>query len=426
MSNAGYAVVDLETTGLSPKYHHRIVEIGVVQVDRAGAVVDEWCSLVNPERDLGPQHIHGIRAGEVSGAPRFADIAGDLAARLAGRVVVAHNLGFDLRFLVAEFLRAGARVPLDDERGICTMRLAGGYLADTARSLAACCASAGIDQREQHSALHDARACAGLLAHFIQATSRPEPWSDLFAAARQDVWPALPPGCGRTCTRQSATARPEAFLARLIDRLPRVEYPPRADDYLALLDRALLDRHLSASEQNALIDVAQALSLTFTDAMELHRKYLAALAAAAWQDGIVTDDERDDLRTVADLLGLTPHDVDIAVDIAGRGAPAESGKPPRWGTFRLSPGDVVVFTGQMAGHRAEWERRAAEHGLAVSETSLTKRTRLLVAADPDSMSGKARKARQYGIPVVSTQAFEELLTKMGGPAPALTDARRKP
>ncbi|MPZ83282.1 MAG: hypothetical protein GEV28_23970 [Actinophytocola sp.] len=229
MSNAEYAVVDTETTGLSPKYHHRIVEIGVVLVDRKGTLVDEWCSLVNPERDLGPQHIHGIRASDIRRAPTFADIAGDLAERLAGRVVVAHNLSFDLRFLTSEFLRIGAQVPLHHERGICTMSLSGRYLDNAARSLAACCASAGIDHLEPHSAVHDARACAGLLTHFIRATNPPEPWSDLFVAARQDVWPTLPPGCGRTCTRQSADVRPAAFLARLIDRLPRVQYPPRAE-----------------------------------------------------------------------------------------------------------------------------------------------------------------------------------------------------
>jgi DNA polymerase-3 subunit epsilon len=407
MSIAEYAVVDVETTGLFPGRHDRVVEIGVVLLDRNGVAVDEWCSLVNPGRDLGPQHIHGIRASEVREAPTFADIAGDLAQRLIGHVVVAHNLSFDIRFLSAEYHRIGAHVPLGYDRGICTMGLSDTYLHNAARSLAACCASAGIDHHNAHSALHDARACAGLLAHFIRATSRPEPWSDLLAAARYDVWPELPPGCGRTCARQSADAQPMAFLARLIDRLPRVQYPPRADDYLALLDRALLDRHLSSSEQDALIEVAQALDLTVTDAMELHRQYLAALAAVAWQDGVVTVGERDDLLTVAELLGLTAQDVDIVERIA-----KESRDSTPWGKFSLKPGDLIAFTGQMTGLRDDWEQRATKHGLKIAENSLTKTTRLLVAADPDSLSGKASKARRYGIPIVTTQAFEKLLEQM--------------
>jgi DNA polymerase-3 subunit epsilon len=398
-----YAVLDVETTGLSPGYHHRIVEIGVVLLDRRGAVTDEWCTLLNPQRDLGPQHIHHIRADEVRNAPTFADIAADLAKYLAGRVTVAHNLRFDLRFLEAEYARLGVRVPLGYDQGLCTMHLAGRYLDSPARSLVACCASAGIDHSEQHSALHDARACANLLACFLRSTGRPEPWSELWTRATKHRWPALPAGCGRTCRRHAPNNRQTTFLARLIDRLPRVQQPARADDYLALLDRALLDRQLSASEQDALIDAAQGLDLTFTDTMELHRAYLAALAAAAWQDGIVSETERSDLLAVAGLLGLSTQDVDIVVDKAKTG----SDVAPR-DRFRLTSGDVVAFTGQMPGAREQWEERAALRGLKVTD-NLIRATRLLVAADPDSLSGKARKARQYGIPIISVQAFESLL-----------------
>ena len=410
MSNVGYAVVDVETTGLFPGRHDRIIEIGVVLVDRDGRRVDEWGTLVNPARDLGPQHIHGIRSRDVLRAPAFAEICGDLAARLAGRVVVAHNLNFDLRFLVAEYERVGVPVPLEHHRGLCTMALSGRYLDNAARSLAACCAAAGISHDNPHSALHDARACADLLSHFIGTTDRPEPWFDLFAATGE-AWPALPHPCGRTSLRTLAEAVPPAFLERLIDRLPRVQQPPRADEYLALLDRALLDRQISANEQDGLIEVARALGLTYVDVLELHRGYLAALARTAWADGVVTDDERSDLRNVAELLGLTDHDVDRAL----RRTPEAT---PSWDQFRLRPGDLVAFTGQMAEHRDEWENRAVRAGLVVAGGGVTKRTRLLVAADPDSLSGKAAKARQYGIPVVTPEAFGRIVAGMAAPAAA--------
>ena len=402
----GYAVVDIETTGFSPGYRHRIVEIGVVLVDRDGVVVDEWCTLINPQRDLGPQHIHGIQASELRDAPTFADVAGDLARYLAGRVVVAHNLLFDLRFLTAEYAKLGAQVPLDADHGLCTMRLSDLYLDSPARSLAACCTSAGFDHVEQHSALHDARACARLLAHCLQTAERPEPWIAMWSRVRQHPWPALPPSCGRTHRRHTTSVRPATFLARLIARLPRVPQPAHADDYLALLDRALLDRHLSASEQDALIDTAEALHLTFTDTMELHRAYLAALAVAAWQDGVVTTTERSDLLAVAELLGLPAQDADIAVDKAKTGACTAARDQ-----FSLTAGDVVALTGQMAGRRQQWESRAAHRGLKVSD-NVTRTTRLLVAADPDSMSGKAKKARLYGIPIVTVEAFDMLLDEV--------------
>lgn len=399
--SAGYAVVDVETTGLfTGRWHNRVVEIGVVHVGRDGSVTDEWCTLVNPERDLGPQHIHGVKASDVRVAPTFADVAGDLAKQLAGRVVVAHNLGFDLRFLRYEYERLGLSTPLDVELGLCTMALAEHYLLSPSRSLAACCVAAGIRQDNAHSALHDARAAAGLLGYFVRAADQPEPWSALFGASED--WPGMPAGCGRTHQRSAADYRAPSFLSQLVDRLPRVSEVPHADDYLSVLDRALLDRHLSASEQDALLDLAESLGLSLDAAMGLHRRYLTALAQAAWEDGVVSDAEQQDLVTVAGLLRLGEEDVESAL--------TSPRQPTRWGRFRLKAGDTVAFTGQMNGQRDEWERRATAVGLALG--GVTKRTRLLVAADPDSLSGKAGKARQYGIPIVTENAFADLLKQM--------------
>lgn len=158
-------MVDVETTGFAARGSDRIVEVAVVQLDSAGRVTGEWCTLLNPGRDLGPQHVHRIRAADVWHAPTFADAAGAVAARLAGRVVVAHNLSFDARFLTAEFARVGVDLPVN---GLCTMRLAARYLPErVGRSLRACCEAAGVVLESAHSALHDARATARLFAHYV-------------------------------------------------------------------------------------------------------------------------------------------------------------------------------------------------------------------------------------------------------------------
>lgn len=409
MAVSGYAVVDVETTGLFPGKHDRIVEIAVVRVDRDGGVVDDWSTLVNCNRDLGAQHIHSIRAADVREAPAFDDIAGELTDRLAGRVLVAHNLTFDARFIRSEYARLGAQVPVEREFGLCTMSLAGRYLDGTARSLAACCAAAGIDQGQAHSALHDARACAGLLAAFIEEIGRPEPWLDLLRNAGRFDWPPLPRGSGRIRQRSSAAIRRPSFLERMIDRLPRITHVPRADEYLAMLDRALLDRHISMSEQDALLELAGSLGLTAADATELHRRYLVALARAAWQDKVVTDDEHKDLVNVADLLGVGRQHVDIALTEA-RADDSES--PRNLGQFCLQVGDLVAFTGQMTKPREDWESLTTGLGLRVTSGTVTRATRLLVAADPDSQSGKAGRARHYGIPIVGEEAFANLLTRL--------------
>ncbi|MFS8099296.1 hypothetical protein LFM09_19395 [Lentzea alba] len=377
MSN-GYAVVDVETTGLSPGHHHRVIEVAVVHVDEAGRRTDEWCTLVNPGRDLGAQHVHGISASDARRAPRFAGIAGELAARLSGRVLVAHNLSFDLRFLQAEFARLGHSFPAS---GLCTMQLSRS-LGVSSRSLAACCAAAGVPLGTAHSALHDARAAAGLLVRCLDRVSDVPP-------VQLDV----PRTSAFAVQRSRGHVAEQHFLAKLVRLLPRVE-TPQGDEYLDVLDRALVDRHLSAEEQEELIDVASALGLGLPEVMGLHRGYLSALAEAAWEDGVVSASEEADLRLVASLLGVDVGDVL---------------RP----SVRLSLGDLVVFTGQMREPRDVWEGRALSAGLAV-KGGVTKKTALVIAADPDSMSGKADKARSYGIPVVSEDLFAGLLGELTG------------
>src|SRR6185437_16555846 len=98
--------VDLETTGGNAAYD-RITEVGVVRVTD-GALVDEWSSLVNPERPI-PSYIEsftGISNEMVAGAPRFAEIAGLVREKLRDAVFVAHNARFDYSFLRSEFLKA--------------------------------------------------------------------------------------------------------------------------------------------------------------------------------------------------------------------------------------------------------------------------------------------------------------------------------
>src|SRR5690606_28022084 len=106
MPGPGFAVIDFETTGLFAGGHDRVVELAVVHVSPDGVIEGRWETLVNPGRDLGPQHIHRIRAADVLRAPSFEQIAPQLLQLLAGRVIVAHNARFDLQFLAAELSHA--------------------------------------------------------------------------------------------------------------------------------------------------------------------------------------------------------------------------------------------------------------------------------------------------------------------------------
>ncbi|GAB1817663.1 exonuclease domain-containing protein [Herbidospora sp. RD11066] len=395
----GYAVIDVETTGLRPSWQDRVVEIGVVHLATNGDITGEWTTLVNPQRDLGPQHIHGITSADIRHAPTFADVSGTLMALLRDRVPVAHNLRFDWDFLRSEFERSGALLPYAE--GVCTMRESAHHLPGPPRTLAGCCEMAGIPLANHHEALADAHAAAGLLRHFLRSGGGP--WT----ADPALTWPDLLEYDAPLARRGVAAERNVHFLGRLVDRLPRPVAREEADTYLALLDRALLDHRISASEADSLVDLATRLDLSRGDLDRLHNDYLSALAAAALADGVVTADERGELDRVADLLHLPRARVDVL--LASTATPAEVRE-----RFRLRPGDLVVFTGEMDEGREYWEDRAREAAM-VPHGNITKKVRLLVAADPDSLSGKARKARAYGIPIVTPEAFERIIRAGGSP-----------
>lgn len=414
----GYAVVDTETTGLFPGASHRIIEIAVVNVAADGQIEDSWSTLLNPERDLGRQDIHGIRVADVLDAPTFAEIAGEVADRLAGRAFVAHNVGFDQRFVQAEFTRSGWTVPLADDSCLCTMHWTTRLFPHAPRTLGGCCAHLGITLENAHSALADATAAAELLRACLHAAqSSPwtiapgPPWSTVLDHVGTKPWPSIARS-GIAGRPRAATPRPpEPFLARLAESLPRTAETWEQEQYLALLDRALLDRVLSTREQSTLAAVASDLSIDRDTARALHRRYLEQLARAAWADGILTDAEHADLLAVAELLSLTAAEVTLALDLAQQAQSSDDAAAPAPTRFALAPGDLVVFTGDMRVAREEWMVRAVRAGLT-PHPAVTKKVALVVAADPDSLSGKAKKAAAYGIPIVTEESFAQMLAAL--------------
>lgn len=397
----GYAVLDLETTGFSATRDDRVLEVAVVLVNEQGEVEREWCTLVDPGREVGSEQLRGIPRADLALAPSFADVAPWLARLLGGRVLVGHNVGFDVRFLRAELDRAGVSLALDPERCLCTMRLAADRLPGASRGLAVCCELAGVPYDGAQSALADARASAGLLRHYLAAGSL-----DSDGAAPVE-WAGGPEVAEPHAVHRGDSGSLHHWLATLADRLPRVSEPPQADEYLDLLDQALLDRALSAQQRGSLLAAAQEAGLEPSDVDELHRAYLCSIARAALADAAaggrgLTDVEAAELRDIADALGLDDDDLTVAL--------APPGTPIQRPLMGLAEGDRVVFTGDLSRPRDEWHGLAREAGL-VPWSHVTQDTRLLVAADPDALCGKVRTARRHGIPVLTEHAFSGLLAR---------------
>ncbi len=201
----GYAVVDVETTGLGRD--DRIVSAAVYRLDAKGTVQDHWYSMVNPERDPGPVWIHGLTSEVLADAPLFREIAGELAERLAGRVLVAHNAVFDWSMLAREYARADHAVPV--EQRLCTIVLSKELrLPLPNHKLESLAAHYGVVQQRAHHALDDARVLAEAFRPSLHLAAAAGMRLPLHACRPVTEWPtaeqfaALP---GRTARRAGAS-----------------------------------------------------------------------------------------------------------------------------------------------------------------------------------------------------------------------------
>jgi len=289
------------------------------------------------------------------------------------------------------------------------MKWSTSFLSAPSRRLGSCCLAAGIRHENVHSALGDAHATAKLLAHYLHSCQYQPPWTEELATSRAigwSQWTGTLPDVALVTRASAALARPDGgWLERIVAHMPRARRP-EVDAYLAFLESALLDQYISFHEQEALVAIATELGLVRIEAVEIHGSYLSTMAVVALADGVVSADELADLDRVAQLLGLPADSVALAFEKA-RSRPATVGGVAR---FRLKAADRIVLTGDMAVSRDVWTQRAIRSGLEVA--GITKRTKVLVAADPDSLSGKAKKARGHGVPVIGEAAFEKLLLEL--------------
>ncbi len=174
ISSQRFAVVDVETSGLSIRRDH-VLQVGVVVVDGSGTVLDRWSSLLAPRWRwwfrVGPTSLHGIRRRDVRSAPPAATVLTELAGKLNGARFVAHNAEFDLAFLRKAARRVGVQLQFTDP--LCTLLLSRQLDPERNMShrLGDLCERCGIHLARPHNALADADATAAVLPYLLQAHS---------------------------------------------------------------------------------------------------------------------------------------------------------------------------------------------------------------------------------------------------------------
>ncbi len=165
--------LDTETTGLSPGYGHRIVEIGAVEYDRNyNPTGREFHTYLDPERDIPSSafRVHGLSRRFLADRPRFAWKADEFVEFVEGSLVVIHHSRFDTGFLDREFEIAGRRERMDEIAVIvCSVQIAKSIHPGEKASLDALCARYGVDnsRRGRHGALLDSRLLARVFCRMI-------------------------------------------------------------------------------------------------------------------------------------------------------------------------------------------------------------------------------------------------------------------
>jgi DNA polymerase-3 subunit epsilon len=381
-----FAVIDTETTGFGKT--DRLVEIAVVLVE-GKEIVQEWETLINPERDISNSNIHGITSELVSLAPTFAEINSELSRLINGTIMVAHNISFDQRMLEQEFLR----VKKDNDLGVgfCTLQA-------TKLKLEAACKEYGITNVSAHRALTDARATALIFIKVVEQSGSREGLVPI--SIQHDPQAKSLQLLSRAALSQDHKPG-QQNLRRIIHGLgPSAEAGPELS-YLDALSSVMSDFEITSDELKYLNDWAETLGLGSGKQEELHSALFSQIVMAAERDKFISNTEKILLEKAAKTLGLSYKE------------PAEANQKNE--QFSLKPGMKVCFTGTAMGKNGEELTREALELYATKKSlipvsSVTKKTcDLLVAADKSSMSGKTKKARDYGIPVISVAEFLDLI-----------------
>lgn len=394
-----FAIVDVETTGFHPvpEGAHRIVEVAIVRMSPDGHIEDEYVTLVNPQGRMGATRVHGITQSDVQRAPSFADVAGDVARRLADAIVVAHNVPFDLKFLRGEYAHMGTAMP--DVPRLCTLDLAYRLTNVSCRKLGFLCEEYGIPI-DEHTALGDARAVSQLLMRFLaegRSIAEQRLASSNALLARPE-WCATPPSGLALCRAEARDTR--TTLSLVSKRAVRQPVKLAEDRYFEMLELAIADGALSSEESAALSSLALELGVSASD---LNRQFVESLATGAKVDGTVTSAEADEVYQTAYLLGISVADAVKMLEIDRIDAPKSR--------FLVSEGSPVCFLGQFdLAVMAQLMAVATERKLTIRK-NITGTVEVVVVERSDSELKRQSRAKALGIPVVTAVDFMNLVER---------------
>jgi len=401
MNSMDYCVLDLETTGF--RTTDRIIEVAVRRMRLDGTVITDYETLVNPGRSATDStHVHGITDRHLIDAPPFAEVAGDLAEVLSQSVWIAHNASFDLRFLAQEYGSIGDEIPAWPT--LCTMRLSPLRGGPSRPTLTDCHRHFGrSDQHQTHRAFGDVQTTADVVASMLSPVAE-HPFRTLGICDAAQWTSALPTlkcrvaPTGRRHRREQVKS--DATIGAVSLSGPGAR-EASLELYRGAVEAAMEDRLLEAHELDGLLELGTKLGVSPEQARSINQSYFEGVATRAIADHRIDAVEKRDMEKIAAVLELDQDTVDR---LLAKASPANVSSANLEGLAVCFTGGVDATRSGRPLSRADLQASATGRGM-ILKSGVSKKLDLLVTADPHSMSGKSRKARDLGVRIVSVEAF---------------------
>lgn len=307
LRDTGYAVVALHTTGLTVGFD-RLVEIAVVRGDPGAPLQLALDTLVNPGRPVGGTPIHGINDLQVSEAPAFLQVAGDLARSFVGRVVAVHGMSTVWRLLVPELVAVSfpTQVAVVDTLAMCKVLGLGARLP-----LGEACRAVGLTPTDTTLASDHALDAGRLLRALLQRY-------DAEGVSTFGQLAAVCEGCefAPTMQRDVLYSLVPSRYPESVNRVSRralgfTTWDPRQLTYWRALVTALADLEVTPEELAQLRQLHARLELAPEDLHGLHAQVFAASLHQAIGTGRIDAEARAQLKKLKVCLtavGWCPGD----------------------------------------------------------------------------------------------------------------------
>lgn len=410
----GFAVIDCETTGLEQK--HRVLEIAVLTYDNNLNLTGSYETVLNPRTDLGLVSLHGINGLIASEAPLFPQVATSLAHLLNDRVIIGHNVKFDIGYVCREFSKVDSWFQWSGAV-LDTVRLARSLELNVENyKLGTLCEYFGIPLKNAHTAMGDARATAELFLKLLELNGKqiPDYVERPLAIPSEETndfnyW--LP--------RHEIEAKLKipydyfGYLDTLRDGEELQLSDQKITSYLSGLHKCLINGTYSNRERVAMEETVTLLSLSKFEVINLNEEYMFLLICQnlANNAGNWTPEDAEYLRTASKFAGTKESRVqELIEETLASPEVVNVGYETLKNLYSLAPKDKFALDGDdFTKGRDYWSRQLPVMGYEVKIKATRTQTKAVICNDPYNLSPNVEIAREFNIPVLTEGTLARLI-----------------